>query len=642
MSVKYRLDYKNDFDQQCRVDIGTSSYLGDPIPVRGVGGAACTIDYSTDSIYAPICNSKATISMIQQGQIDILELQETRDRTFTAEYYVDSVLKWKGFLIPDGIQRMFQSEPFDLVITATDGLMLLDTIPFANNNLLGGRCIMNFFRLILFASENLGLALPIRWVNTVKSKFWNFEDDVFTGSVQWSPFGEGFTDYNGNDKSCLYILENILKSMECRIFQANGKWNIERINDIVTGSYTERQILGSLEGLPTPTVSTVDNNKIIAGKSSAHDYHFLDEDAMLTVEPGIKRVITRYEQDQRDNILPNGSFDIVNSLSDTPIYWGLQGSPSFLLVESIPSLSDQPGNAVQITNFSGAPTPAAFRLAAGPLPIDSEVLYKKINIGFKFSLISGATIDSNGFIVWASTNLTYMVVYNDNTDNYYLNENGFWVKNVLTSIKIVVNGLKLNDIAQIDFNAKQDILLPLPSSPIMDTNYPSLQVTFNLVPGQKMAIDDAYVNVDSNNDVYEATVTGSGFTGKEEMTLQISSSHNGFYVSNYMPIYAQSGIESYFFDSKFEGSLTALCSHSVLRNRYKSAINFSGSVYGKDWFYGQVYNIETLDSKKFVPLNCSYNTETCAINIEALECRDDAPGITMKHYGSNDKPTLSN
>jgi hypothetical protein len=639
--VKYRVLYRDHFNNACRVDILTSAYSGAPIMLRGIEGQACTISYDCgDDPYEPIVNSKASINIHQEEHlpINISELQEADDRDFTVEFYINDVLNWKGFVIPDGIQQTFQSAPFDVNITATDGLMLLDGINYSHDNLDGGRCPINYFRRILFSESNLGLMLPIRWVCSLTNPAFPGED-VFSGSVTWSPRGEGFTDYNGNYKSCLYIIENMLRSFQCRMHQSEGIWKIERVNDIVSGTVVYKEVQATLGPLVVSTSSSVSILKTIGGDDN-FDYRFIEEDALITVIPGLKSVKTTYEQDQRENILPNGNMDIV-SLGIAPIYWGFNAGTSASM-ESVGSLSMAEGSAVKITNDASAPV-ATFQLTDEYFPIDTDVLYTYINFGFKFSIISGATTEGpEQYIVWDSTPFSFIMIYDDGANFWYLNEFGFWVENV-TEISITIEKLKLGDVGQVDFNKRQNLIMPLPAtSPILRTRAPGIRVGFFIPSGRVVVYDDIYINTDTNNDIYEATSTTSKNSGKEEYTLNISSSHNGFYVSNYMTNFSESGLEKFFSDGKFTGTLTAMNSHAIMRNRYKSSLLFEGSIYNNAWSYGEIYEIQTLTGKKFMPLRNTWNTETCTVNSTLVEVRDDDIIIDMAHYGSNDNTTLSN
>lgn len=643
-NVKYRLDYRNAQNQRCRVDIYYKDFAGEIIPIKGVEGKACIIDYDqSEDLYEPICSSKASISIFQEGQIDILQIQQSNDVDMKIRFYVDGVLKWRGFLVPDGVQQMFEATPYELNLTATDGLRMLDTIDYNHEDLAGGKCLLNYFRQILFANENLGLPLPIRWVNTLTNEEYPLELDVYSGSLRWGMEGEGFTDYNGNPKTCLYILENLLRCMQSRIYQADGMWIIERINDVAGGTYYYRETPPTLLGFTVSDPVMTTAIKTISGISDLSDYSFIEEDATISVDKGLRSVITTYEQDQRDNILPNGNMDIVELRGIggyMPIYWRKQ-SGNISGVLSVPSLSAARGNAVTINNDSGFAD--TFQLENGFISIDSDVLYDYINFGFKFMIETGYVLDGDGYIDWDLTPNTVQVTYYDGTTTYFLNENGFWTITV-TNIQISVPNLKPGDVAQIDFNNKQNIILPLPSTiPIERETVPALTVLFNIPNGRKITLDDVYINTGNNSYVYKASTVDNNNKATEEYSLKISSAHNSFYVSNIMSEYNASGIEKFYKDLFYTGTLTAINSHAILRNKSKPSLVFDGSIYGTNWRYGELYHIQTLEGKNFMPIGASWNTETCTIHLTAMEVRDEYTAITMEHYGKNDNDkTLSN
>lgn len=754
MGAKYTCFYRDSFDQLCRVDITPSvGWSADTISVRGRSEQACIISYeaSDDPYEDPIVNSKASISLYNEGQIDIRELQNAADRDFTLELYIENELKWKGFLITDGIQKQWASTPYELDLTATDGLMLLDGIDYTHNNLTGGRCIVNYFRQILFATNNLGINIPLKWVSSLKNEAFPLEDDALSGSVRWSPRGEGFAtiyfDSFGNPKykykSCLYILTEMASSIQCRLFQSDGSWHLERINDVVSGGFIVRQIIG-LDGFSI-TSKTVNVIKTIAGKSKSPNYAAVDSDHIELSVTGLKKVITTYEHEQNGNILPNGNMDIVDTIFNAPLYW----ESSNVFSESIPSLSDAKGYGVRVSNssedagflrkprepfsvlvdgpadryksffyFKGTAktgdtivlttidhntgettntysytvplaynnntsgalnnmaivagtfyeTPAISYDAGteeyqmswtgfihdvagtqtitnssqgeftfeGSLPIDTDLLYETINLGFKFAITNGYVLNGDGLIDWSSTTNTIRVIYNRGSSTFYLNENGFWVSTP-TDIQITVNQLKPNDIAQIDFNAHQDIKMPIPDiTPIDRTNPPSIKIQFNLPSGRVLLLDDVYMTVQDNKNVTEGNFNETLNTKAEEYTLKISSAHSGFYVSSYMTDYQNSGVEKFFSDSVFGGTLTDINTHAILRNRYKPSIQFEGTVYGPTFAYGEIYNIDTLDDKNFLPLKMEWNTETNKIKVSVLEVRNDSININLTQYSTND------
>jgi len=642
MGVKYSVQYRDGFNQQCRVDIGNVDWNGDAKILRGVSEKACILSRDcSDNPYDPVVNTKAAISFYQTEDlpIDILELQTAPDREFTVKFYIENALKFSGFMVADGIIQIFQAAPFEVNINAADGLYLLDGIPYDPISGAGlDRNIINYIREILFYSNNLGNPLPVQWTNTLTNDEFPLEDDLFSGSIRWSPFGDGFSELKDGNyvyKDCYYILEGLLKSLQCRIVQDNGVWKIFRINDAVSGVYSINEIQANLDPLSI-TTREVDVNRQIIGvqdNEAMLEYSFIEEDANLTVLPALKTVTTTYNQDERENILPNGNMDSVSL--DKPVFWELNGDTSGSSFSSVPSIYSDRGNAVEV--ISGNDNGKYFEMIS-PLPIDSDVLYETMNIGFKFMPVSGFPVDGDGLIIWDANVFSYLVSFYDNDgDIWYLNEFGFWTKDFVALVPITVEGLKLLDVAQIDFNKFQNVPLIVPAVlPIGQTNAPAIKISFFIPTECVIKFDDVYINVPKANDKYEATLTNNKNTAKEEYTLNISSSHNGFYVSSYMTEYGEAGAQKFFSDAKTQSvTLTNMTSQAIMRNRYKPSIMFEGSIYAKNYTYSEIYNIKTLDGKKFLPLKSNWNTETNTIQLTCVEVRDDELSLEVKQNGVN-------
>lgn len=650
MGVKYTIPYKSYQDEQWRIDILHDDFVDDPIVLRGVRDQSCVITYNnSDDPYQAIVNSTASISIIKHdaGLIDIRELQEAEDKDFKVEVYREESLYWTGFIIPDGIQESFQSLPFDVKITATDGLKLLSDIDFTGLNNWPMPDGVEVWSPLAFVRElfvKLGLLLPIRWVNTLECLAFPGEDS-FAGSVVWSPQGMGYTDYNGNYKSCMYVLEGLLMSHQMRIYQSEGRWKLERINDIVTGSYSWKEMSAVHDAVEVPVITTgTENGPSFIG--SGGKYGFINEDAILTVMPGLKGVKTTYKSEQRENILPNGNQDII-SLGQ-PIYWGVDAGSRV----STDSITGREGNATEL-DATLQTEMISFRLEPSPvrLPIDTYMLFKKCRIGFIYSL-SEAPVDVDGNIVkvgllWPLSFAADILI---GSTRYNLTGSGSWVEPILPGGQALLSAnprdtpTRLGDITSVVYSSSataDQILLPQALNELTRNDVCEIRVSIFLLDGCKATVDEIYINIDENNDVYESTLTGSKYTMIDEREINISSSFSGFLVSNLMTHWSKSDEEFEYTDGRSEGSLTKINSEAIMRFRNKSSVVFNGSIYGTGWKYGEIYNIETLEGKNFLSLQCSYNTERCTANIVAAECRDDNISLDTIHYGSNDKP-LSN
>lgn len=661
MGVKYTLSYKDNANISWRVDISTSAFSGAPYTLTGQGGQAFILDRSPDSAddpFSPYIKSTGTINVYDENHvIDLPELQNAQDKDFVATVYRNSLLYWIGYVIPDGIQNPMKSIP-QISLSCTDGLSLLENMPYSHNNLPGltstpTRCPMNYIRQILFSTNNLGLPLPISWTNNLINTAFSSDPDVLTGQVTWSALGEGFVSFQTPTptspgtgyvyKTCDYILQGILKSMQCRIVQDGGQWVIRRINDIVTGSITNKSIAGNL-GIMTLTTSTVNINKTIG----ATGYKFINEDQLTTVKHGVKTCRTTYNANVRENILPNGNQDLVNTFFTSPFYWGINDGSGDETFQSVGAIDGRGGAATDLINPSGGLT-AGFILVdnsnvAAFLPINSYTLIKRIQFGFVFSPVNGFPYNATtGIIDFSSNPMQLEIIYKKGTDILYLDEFAIW-RNTNTFIPIKIDGLKINDIVSVDFNRNNSIIIPIPANDPIPGDNCSITVQFIVKDGQRYTIDYIYFTTDANNDVYESTYASGKNTDIDERTLEISSSFGGYFVSNYMTHWSKSGDEFYFQDSSFyTGSLTGLTSNAIMRFMYKSSVIYNGSMYVGSSIYSfdELYSIDTL-SGKYLPLNSSYNTETCIVSgLVAIECRNDVISLTEKHFGSNDSQ-LSN
>lgn len=659
MGVKYSLPFRAFDDTACRVDISISTYSGAPKVITGQSGKACIIDRdpeTTDDPYSVFIRSTCTLNFYDEKHIiDLSEMQNAQDKDFVVQVYIDSDLKWQGYIIPDGIQSPMKAVP-EITIQCTDGLSLLTDMPFVYADNLPGttsdpnRCPMNFIRLILFNTHNLGLPLPIHWTNSLQCTAFN--DEMFTESVKWGLLGEGWTSFQSPDpanpqdgyvsQKCEYILAGIIKSIQGRLFQDNGTWVIRRINDIVSGTFTDNSIAGD-QGIMTITTVTKDANKVIG----AGGYPFIGENQLTTVRKGVKTCKTTYNANVRENILPNGNQDMVNSLSPSPFYWGLVDTTDSTAV-SVDGIDGRSGSATDLTNpgdGSGSTslfTQVDFSGSRRGITIDAFTLIKRIQFGFVFEPVNGFPFDpTTGIIDFSGNPFQIQIRYTYDTTQLYLDEFAIWRTDAGTKISIQVDGTKINDIIQIDFNKNNAIIIPKPAAELVANGLCEIEVFFELKDGQRYTLDYIYFTIDENNDIFESTYDSIN-TAVDERTLEISSSFGGYFVSNYMTQQCNSNAECFYTDGIYTGTLTGMTSNAIMRFLYKSSVIYNGdmNVRGQNWSFDEIYTIDTLTGK-FLPLQASWNLETCEVSLIVIECRSDNISLTEKHYGSNDQ-VLSN
>ncbi|GEM_PF-2993375 len=439
MAVKYFIPFYDDGNELWRVDIDIPGFSGTSIELTGVGRSFCQLDYgsSNEDPYEEIISSSLTIQLYNRNdQIDIRELQLLGDQDGRIVLYRNNILEWTGFILPDGIQRIISGGPYVVSITATDGLMLLDNKPFSgvtNWPLPTGmnvRCPLAFVRYVLFGSRNLNTTLPIRWTSEVNSVI--YSDDGFAGQTGWGSLGEGWTDLNSRPKSCMYILRGLLSAFQMRIFQSGGKWIIQRVNDVLSGEYSWKEISTEYGPLSIPVLTSGISNSLLA-------HQFVNENQTMLIKPSLSKMEVKYDHAQAENNLPNGGFEKTGSIGGI-LNWHFFSNPfnrAEAKVYEDGTINNREGNSLDLS-YPLPSTPTndyAEYSIIGSLPVDSNLLFKRFLLGFIFMPVKGfpywTTGEKEGFIDFDSKVFQIKVQYiNSNSEGlpveYCLNEFGFW------------------------------------------------------------------------------------------------------------------------------------------------------------------------------------------------------------------------
>lgn len=744
MAIRYTVPIKSYDNVDWRANIYSDSYVGAITTLKGSEGQSMMLEYSgkTDDHFGVIFDSRLTLNVICENNIDINDLQNSPDRNYRIEIQRNNALYWVGYMIAEGIQSPMRSEAFVLSLEAICGLTMLEYMDYVHSNNLPGvigmnnnRCPMNFIRMILFDSQNLNVPIPIRWTNKLTNKVYEGQD-VFVGAVQWSPRGEGFNEVDVNTgialpKKSNYILEGMLKSMQCRIYQSKGKWIIRRINDYYTGSFPYKQIAGNL-GVMNYTSST----EVIAKRIGAGGYPFILENAVLTNIPGVKSYKITYDADVKSNILPNGNLDLEST--GFLIDWGFYNNNGAFYTTNDFSLDGRGGKSATLDNrtFTDGITNYFTMLSVGDtlttngMPIDAKDLVKLINFSFLFSpsqygfptegnidgvakavsltaggsgfpngthtnliMVNGSAPGENGVVdITVSGNsvtsvvlrsggagyevggtftvtdfypfgtgfvgtitevddipgvvdfdsdpLQLQIVLNTNDNQYFLDDFGIWRDSINTFISPKVEGLVIGEVARIALDKFQGIIVPEPANKPQSGDTCDIKVIFLVKAGQVYTVDNINISIEDSNDVYVNTVNQSKETKQEFDTLEISSSFGGYMVSNFMSNWDKSDLECDFKDGDlYEGTLTGLTADARIRCKHSASKIFNGTinVRNENWTFDEIYTIETMADRRFMPLNATYNVERCEVNLVAIETRNDDISRTEQSLGSNDK-----
>lgn len=202
-------------------------------------------------------------------------------------------------------------------------------------------------------------------------------------------------------------------------------------------------------------------------------------------------------------------------------------------------------------------------------------------------------------------------------------------KDAVENINVInVDGVKINDIVQIQFTGKggnSEILFP------EIDNYNGidgrLDIKFTIPPGQAFVLDELYMNVANDNDIY-SIVLDSSKNSKEDYTLEISSGFSGNLLSSYKDRYYNANESMLWTGGK---TLTQIYGETIMNWRNKPCRIFDGDIDDKvGW---GLYDILGL---KYVPLSIRQNCRDVISTVTATEIRQDVLSYSVTHKSSGD------
>lgn len=260
--VKYRLDFEDHEGNGKRLDILKNNYIGSILPLVG-GAEPVKIKWDgDDDFYSPIIGSTCSINLYQTDETNYDDFFNEPEREYKVEVYTSQskgdafknriqldggvcesakcideeltetqdnyTLFWTGWLLSDQFKELMAPNPQAIQLTAIDGLGELDNL-FVDNTFYsintGLQAIQASLASVICAALNkTGLGLDVIINNELsvydifgnRSEFLTYVNNFINESVFLSDEYEFF-----NVKE---FLENVLRSVNSRVFQANGKF----------------------------------------------------------------------------------------------------------------------------------------------------------------------------------------------------------------------------------------------------------------------------------------------------------------------------------------------------------------------------------------------------------------------------------
>jgi hypothetical protein len=263
-----------------------------------------------------IISSQLNISFLVSTEDDYLNFPDllNYDDTF---YYVELVegssIIWKGFLFNDYINLAFTTGNQEVNIVCIDGLSLIKYNNYTTNNSINS--VTPLINLIGTCLSNINYENDSNLFACCSYYAEGMQDRGDGG--QYEPFAQAAIYIRDVINVDYYtILDNIVKSFGCRLFQSNGDWYIMPINDMASTVYYTKYTISTNPGVIS--FGTLDN-VIDIEPYTEDNVHFINNSQVKIVRKGYQVVESNTPYTYVSNFINNGNFK--NVVSGEAVGW---------------------------------------------------------------------------------------------------------------------------------------------------------------------------------------------------------------------------------------------------------------------------------------------------------------------------------
>ena len=262
----------------------------------------------SDDPYLPIVPTQLTFRVnITDLTTELPDLTSTDDRKYFVELYEASAIIWQGFIISDNINIPFNTGYVNMDIQCTDGLGLLKDVQY--NDLITDINKQSSVGDIIRTCLN-----QIAWANgfTLNTAFnlYHIDMDSTASAFEQMYISNRFLA----NKTCYEVLEQLLKSYGCQIYQSSGEWWVVAVNERTAAL---RYFTTDKTGAGTGTANTI--NPIVNIGGASEQYHFIDGGQSKILRKGYTIVEVNKDVSTGTNFVNNADLSEVSG--SFPVGW---------------------------------------------------------------------------------------------------------------------------------------------------------------------------------------------------------------------------------------------------------------------------------------------------------------------------------
>lgn len=631
MAVKYYIRYFDIIGVEHRLDIYDDTYDDEAIQVDG----KVTLTYSeTDDVLESIRGQGLSVELEANQEMTFNDLWSEDEKTYKVEYYRDFVLKFQGWLNPEGWFENWVESNWMVTFDCVDGLGYLQDLSFVDENGFQFTGRKSYIEILYLALKRTGLDLPINVSIGIEYNGMDSSKNVLTqvyANTERYIKDDGGDTGSGTIMSCDEVIRDILEPFTAILTSKDGQWYICKPNEL----YSNTEVVFNTfryfanNGILQSAVSKVLSTALNIGIDKYRDVFHCNSNQSIRNVSSIGAYRINYKYGVVKSYIENS-----NLYSDDGI------SLSGWSILSNTNLNISYGNGVLFNNVVGG---SVSNLRTDPFLIGQ---YEKVNVYIEYTpyLVSFDSVINFNYRVIVSSK----VITDPTADVYYLQDDLSWgdagVENVLTS---ATAGLSATNLRSLDVSTPiipSDISVEGYFYVVIDTptQTPPLLGTTSLSYVSVKPIVDSTYTIEGEFHTLQRTTKPSA---KVENVKEVSTGDNN--TDRYLgAIYKADKVtptESWNRVGISEAKpILQIMGEETLRLNAKAARVFSGDVFGY-FDYLSVISLDGIDGV-FMPISYSYDTKT---NITSCQFKqiygdelDDIDYNKTYDYGNTVKPTI--
>jgi hypothetical protein len=447
---KYRVDFKSLDGYDCRIQFWYDGYSGSVNNLIGGARPFVLKEFNTDEdLFKPIRPQMADMEIVASSSgvtIDDFLADNDTDIYVTFAYNNVSVGYWRGYLLQDDFQEIWQDSSHIIMLRATEGLGYMKNFPISNA---GAEITAKTTPLDFLQYATSTAAQGWTKYAVISNLFHDSMTDslTYTGIDQCKIDPKTFQIQSTEYQDSYTVTENINRAFNQTLFMYNDMWHILRIEELYVPKTDNLRGFSSNLGTRTALQKRFD---ISVGVNE--EVKPISPDMMRFIKRRTKIDKNTFNFEQISEILPNGTF-ARGTLTGSGSTYKEYGISNWTSTTSLVRKEVYTGVGGRLTdNYALMPTLSA---SYNILYSESVKVFAgdKLEFGINFKYVTNVT--SSFSLLLAFIKLTGA------STNYYLNENGEW-STTSTNIYVDANGTSGVDIQV--WNSVNITSQPMPDS----------------------------------------------------------------------------------------------------------------------------------------------------------------------------------